>query len=96
VGTEDGISYIVGELVDGTPLRDARFSLNKTLDIAIQILSGLAAAHDAGIVHRDLKPDTFYSPATVALRFWTSDWPWSVRNPQPLPKLSPCEPHRGS
>ncbi len=57
VGTEDGISYIVGELVDGKPLRGARFELSKTLDIAIQIAAGLAAAHDAGIVHRDLKPD---------------------------------------
>ena len=57
VGTEDGISYIVGELVDGEPLRGAKFGLRKTLEIAIQIAGGLAAAHDAGIVHRDLKPD---------------------------------------
>ncbi len=57
VGAEDGISYIVSELVDGESLRGAKFGLRKTLDIAVQIADGLAAAHDARIVHRDLKPD---------------------------------------
>jgi serine/threonine protein kinase len=37
-------------------LRSIAFGLRKTLDIAAQIASGLAAAH-SGIVHRDLKPD---------------------------------------
>jgi hypothetical protein len=52
-----GEGYIVSELVEGESLRDARFGLRKTLDIAAQIASGLAAAHAAGVVHRDLKPD---------------------------------------
>ncbi len=52
-----GEGYIVSELVDGEPLRGARFGLRKTLDIAAQIAGGLAAAHAAGVVHRDLKPD---------------------------------------
>ena len=52
-----GEGYMVSELVDGETLRGARFGLRKTLDIAAQIASGLAAAHAAGIVHRDLKPD---------------------------------------
>ena len=52
-----GEGYIVSELVDGEPLRGARFGLRKTLDIAAQIASGLAAAHAAGVVHRDLKPE---------------------------------------
>ena len=51
-----GEGYFVSELVDGESLRGAKFSLRKTLDIAAQIASGLAAAHAAGIVHRDLKP----------------------------------------
>jgi len=57
VGTEDGTSYIVTELIDGQPLRGHVPGLRKTLDWAVQIANGLAAAHAAGIVHRDLKPE---------------------------------------
>jgi eukaryotic-like serine/threonine-protein kinase len=52
-----GEGYIVSELVDGATLRDARFGARKTVEIAIQIADGMAAAHAAGITHRDLKPD---------------------------------------
>jgi eukaryotic-like serine/threonine-protein kinase len=50
-----GEGYIVTELVEGEPLR-GKLALRKTIDVAAQIASALAAAHDAGIVHRDLKP----------------------------------------
>src|ERR1039458_7784070 len=52
-----GDGYIVSELVDGEPLRGGKLSVRKILEVAGQIASGLAAAHNAGIVHRDLKPD---------------------------------------
>jgi serine/threonine protein kinase len=52
-----GDGYMVTELVEGEPLQATDSGLRKTLDIAAQIASGLAAAHAAGIVHRDLKPD---------------------------------------
>src|ERR1035438_2908839 len=52
-----GEGYIVSELVEGRPLRSANLGLRQTIEVAVQIASGLAAAHDAGIVHRDLKPD---------------------------------------
>src|SRR5579883_1512402 len=48
-----GEGYIVSELVDGESLRGMQPGLRKTLDIAVQIASGLAAAHAAGITHRD-------------------------------------------
>ena len=57
IGEDQGVSYIVTELVDGESLRGARFGLRKLLDVAAQISGGLAAAHAAGIVHRDLKPE---------------------------------------
>jgi len=60
VGMEDGVPFIVTELVAGEPLTAliARgpVPIRKTLDVTIQIAGGLAAAHLAGIVHRDLKP----------------------------------------
>jgi serine/threonine protein kinase len=64
VGTHNGAPYIVTELLEGETLR-ARLSggplaPRKALELAVQIASGLAAAHDKGIVHRDLKPGNVF------------------------------------
>jgi eukaryotic-like serine/threonine-protein kinase len=57
VGTENGISYIVTELLEGTSLRNADLPIRKIVDVAAQIADGLASAHAVGVVHRDLKPE---------------------------------------
>ena len=64
VDTHEGSPYVVSELLDGTTLREQLngngLPVRKSLDYALQIASGLAAAHAKGIVHRDLKPENLF------------------------------------
>jgi len=64
IGSHDGSSYIVSELLEGEELRDqltvGAIAPRKAVDYAIQIASGLAAAHARGIVHRDIKPENIF------------------------------------
>jgi eukaryotic-like serine/threonine-protein kinase len=61
LGSENGHSYVVFELVEGETLRhkleQGSIPLRKCLDWGAQICRGLAAAHARAIVHRDLKPE---------------------------------------
>jgi tetratricopeptide (TPR) repeat protein len=60
VGQHESSPYMVMELVDGKTLRDSlglELDLRRILDLACQLVDGVAKAHDAGIVHRDLKPE---------------------------------------
>ena len=58
---QDGVHYMVMQLVDGQSLRDrirdGPLDPEEALRLACEIAAGLRAAHDIGIVHRDLKPD---------------------------------------
>ncbi len=61
IGQIDGIKYITMSYVEGSDLATAvgaegRLAIEKVLQIARSVASGLAAAHAAGVVHRDLKP----------------------------------------
>ncbi len=64
VGTHEGSPYLVTELLEGDTIRarlaGASLPTEKTVDFAVQIARGLAAAHDKGIVHRDLKPENLF------------------------------------
>ncbi|MBD5461026.1 MAG: Stk1 family PASTA domain-containing Ser/Thr kinase [Lachnospiraceae bacterium] len=61
VGEENGIYYIVMELVDGITLKKyiekkARLTYKEAVSIAIQVSLGIEAAHNNHIIHRDIKP----------------------------------------
>jgi tRNA A-37 threonylcarbamoyl transferase component Bud32/dipeptidyl aminopeptidase/acylaminoacyl peptidase len=63
-GSDAGVSYAVTELLDGETLR-ARMDMGpmpvrKAVEYGVQIVRGLAAAHQKGIVHRDLKPENIF------------------------------------
>ncbi len=56
-GQEDGKSFIVLELVEGTTLAKAiPLSIERALEVASELLSALSYAHGKGVVHRDVKP----------------------------------------
>ena len=60
VGTDDGVPYLVMELIDGTSvaalLASGPLPIGQAVDIARQTCDALAVAHAQGVVHRDIKP----------------------------------------
>jgi serine/threonine protein kinase len=60
-GEANTLTFIAAEFVDGQTLRDymkgKRLKLGEVLDISVQMLAALDAAHEARIVHRDMKPE---------------------------------------
>ena len=61
VGEDNGVYYIVMELVEGITLKKyiekkARLSFKEAVSIAIQACMGIEAAHKNHIIHRDIKP----------------------------------------
>ena len=72
VGQSDDVHFIATEYIEGQTIREliesASLSLGDVVDIAIQVGTGLSAAHSAGIVHRDIKPDNIMQREDGAVR----------------------------
>jgi len=64
IGREQGRPFLVSELLEGESLharlRRGKLAPAGVLEMARQIVAGLAAAHAKRIVHRDIKPDNLY------------------------------------
>ena len=61
VGEDDGVYFVVMELVQGITLKNyidmkGKLDIREALNISVQIASGLSAAHENRIIHRDIKP----------------------------------------
>jgi serine/threonine protein kinase len=63
--TEDGMPFLVMELLQGETLADrigseGALPFEDVIEIITQVLSGLVAAHEKGIIHRDIKPENVF------------------------------------
>ena len=61
VGEDEGIHYIVMELIEGITLkkyieRKGKLPVKEAVSILIQVSQGIEAAHNNHIIHRDIKP----------------------------------------
>src|SRR5262249_629774 len=61
IGMERNRHFIATEFIEGMTLRASlargRINVHDALEIAVQVASALAAAHEGGVVHRDIKPE---------------------------------------
>ncbi len=61
VGSDQGVCYIVMELVEGITLKryiekKGKLEIRESIGIAMQVCQGIEAAHEQKIIHRDIKP----------------------------------------
>jgi WD40 repeat protein len=68
IGEADGGSFMAMEFLDGMTLKDvvvgAPLALDRLVDIAVQVLDGLEAAHAQNVIHRDIKPANIFVTST--------------------------------
>jgi eukaryotic-like serine/threonine-protein kinase len=71
-GEEDHRFYIAMELLRGTMLKDllkqGPVSLDRAVDLMVQLCAGLGVAHGASIYHRDIKPGNIFVRADGLLK----------------------------
>ena len=70
---QDGSPYIAMELLKGKDLlqtmrEDAPLPLDQKLNVIVQILDGLAHAHEVGVIHRDIKPANVFLAADGSVK----------------------------
>ena len=70
---DDGSPYLVMERLHGETLaqrltREVRLPLEDLIDVVVQVLGALSAAHQRGIIHRDLKPDNIFLSRREGMR----------------------------
>jgi eukaryotic-like serine/threonine-protein kinase len=72
--TEDGLVFLVTELLEGSTLaqawlsRERQFATREVIAVAIRILAVLEVAHAKGVVHRDLKPQNVFLPSSGGIK----------------------------
>ncbi len=73
VGTHEGLPFLVTELLEGKTLREhlagGPLPPERVVELGMQIVRGVAAAHAVKIVHRDLKPENLFltGPGTLKI-----------------------------
>lgn len=70
---DDGSPYLVMERLHGETLaariaQEGRIEPTDMIDVMLQVLSALAAAHQQGVVHRDLKPENIFLSRREGMR----------------------------
>ena len=64
VGLDDGVPFVVSELLRGETLRarmkEGALPIGVAVTFAVEVARGLIAAHHLGVVHRDLKPENIF------------------------------------
>ncbi len=72
VGVQDGVPFMVSELLEGQTLRrcleSGPMATPRALELALAAAGGMAAAHSLRIIHRDLKPENLFLTRSGTLK----------------------------